>query len=48
MRQAVGYHSSGTAAEPELLNGIWALQRLLTNRFLPQPKLIAKVPARTS
>ena len=39
----VGYHRYDTAAELELLNGIWALQRLLTNHFGPQQKLLAKV-----
>ena len=29
-------------AELELLNQIWALQRLLTNHFAPQQKLISK------
>ena len=43
MRQTVGYHRYDTAAELELLNRIWALQRLLTNHFAPQQKLLAKV-----
>lgn len=30
------------AAELELLNRIWALQRLLTNHFAPQQKLLSK------
>lgn len=43
VRQTVGYHRYDTASELELLNRIWALQRLLTNHFLPQQKLIGKV-----
>ena len=43
MRQTVGCHRYDTAAELELLNRIWALQRLLTNHFGPQQKLLAKV-----
>ncbi|MGO4584778.1 hypothetical protein AB4Z38_12945 [Arthrobacter sp. 2RAF6] len=43
IRQTVGYHRYDTAAELELLNRIWALQRLLTNHFGPQQKLLAKV-----
>ncbi|HEX2248654.1 MAG TPA: integrase, partial [Arthrobacter sp.] len=43
VRQTVGYHRYDTAAELELLNRIWALQRLLTNHFGPQQKLLAKV-----
>jgi hypothetical protein len=43
VRQTVGYHRYDTAGELELLNRIWALQRLLTNHFAPQQKLIAKV-----
>lgn len=43
VRQTVGYHRYDTAAELELLNRIWALQRLLTNHFAPQQKLLAKV-----
>ncbi|MFF2028839.1 DDE-type integrase/transposase/recombinase [Arthrobacter sp. NPDC058192] len=43
VRQTVGYHRYDTAAELELLNRIWALQRLLTNHFAPQQKLVAKV-----
>jgi hypothetical protein len=43
VRQTVGYHRYDTTAELELLNRIWALQRLLTNHFLPQQKLIKKV-----
>ena len=39
----VGYHRYDTAAELELLNRIWALQRLLTNHFGPQQKLLAKI-----
>jgi hypothetical protein len=43
VRQTVGYHRYDTAGELELLNRIWALQRLLTNHFGPQQKLVAKV-----
>jgi hypothetical protein len=43
VRQTVGYHRYDTAGELELLNRIWALQRLLTNHFAPQQKLLAKV-----
>jgi len=42
VRQVVGYHRYDTAVELELLNQIWALQRLLTNHFAPQQKLISK------
>jgi hypothetical protein len=42
VRQVVGYHRYDTAAELELLNQIWALQRLLTNHFGPQQKLVSK------
>jgi hypothetical protein len=42
VRQVVGYHRYDTAAELELLNQIWALQRLLTNHFAPQQKLVSK------
>ena len=45
VRQTVGYHRYDTAGELELLNRIWALQRLLTNHFGPQQKLVAKVRA---
>jgi transposase InsO family protein len=43
VRQTVGYHRYDTAGELELLNRIWALQRLLANHFGPQQKLLAKV-----
>ncbi|WP_427135148.1 hypothetical protein [Pseudarthrobacter sp. S9] len=43
VRQTVGYHRYDTARELELLNRIWDLQRLLTNHFGPQQKLVAKV-----
>lgn len=43
VRQTVGYHRYDTAGELELLNRIWALQRLVTNHFGPQQKLLAKV-----
>ena len=42
VRQVVGYHRYDTAGELELLNQIWALQRLLTNHFAPQQKLVSK------
>lgn len=42
VRQTVGYHRYDTPAELDLLNRIWALQRLLTNHFGPQQKLISK------
>jgi len=43
VRQTVGYHRYDTPGELELLNRIWALQRLLTNHFAPQQKLVSKV-----
>jgi hypothetical protein len=43
VRHTVGYHRYDTPGELELLNRIWALQRLLTNHFGPQQKLVAKV-----
>jgi hypothetical protein len=42
VRQTVGYHRYDTPGELDLLNRIWALQRLLTNHFAPQQKLVAK------
>ncbi|WP_429590063.1 hypothetical protein [Arthrobacter crystallopoietes] len=36
VRQTVGYYRYDTTAELELLNEIWALQRLLTNHLAPQ------------
>ena len=42
VRQTVGYHRYDTGAELELLKRIWELQRLLTNHFSPQQKLIKK------
>lgn len=42
VRQTVGYHRYDTPAELDLLNQIWALQRLLKNHFEPQQKLISK------
>ena len=42
IRQVVGYHRYDSAAELELLNKIWQQQRLLTNHFAPQQKLISK------
>ncbi|MEC5179227.1 hypothetical protein RCH07_000560, partial [Arthrobacter sp. CG_A4] len=40
--QTVGYHRYDTPGELNLLNRIWELQRLLTNHFAPQQKLISK------
>ena len=40
--QPVGYHGYDTAGELDSLNQIWELQRLLTNHFAPQQKLISK------
>jgi hypothetical protein len=42
VRQTVGYHRYDTPGELELLNRIWELQRLLTNHFGPQQKLVSK------
>ncbi|MFF2318644.1 integrase, partial [Arthrobacter sp. NPDC058097] len=42
VRQTIGYHRYDTPGELELLNRIWALQRLLTNHFAPQQKLLTK------
>src|SRR6478735_3174765 len=42
VRQTVGYHRYDTPGELEVLNRIWALQRLLTNHFGPQQKLLTK------
>lgn len=42
VRQTVGYHRYDTAGELELLNRIWALQRLASNHFAPQQKLVSK------
>jgi len=42
VRQIVGYHRYDTPDELDLLNQIWALQRLLTNHFAPQQKLLSK------
>ena len=42
VRQVVGYHRYDTPAELELLNRIWALQRSLSNHFMPQQKLLSK------
>ena len=42
VRQTVGYHRYDTAGELDRSNQIWALQRLLTNHFGPQQKLISK------
>lgn len=41
IRQTVGYHRYDTSGELELLNKIWTLQRLLTNHFAPQQKLVS-------
>jgi hypothetical protein len=43
VRTVVGYHRYDTPAELALLNQIWVLQSQLTNYFLPQQKLLAKV-----
>ncbi len=43
VRTVVGYHRYDTASELLLLNRIWVLQSKLTNFFLPQAKLTAKV-----
>ncbi|WP_219816395.1 transposase family protein [Arthrobacter sp. 4R501] len=42
VRQTVGYHRYDTPGELDLLNRIWELQRLLTNHFGPQQKLVFK------
>lgn len=42
VRQTVGYHRYDTTAELDLLNRIWESQRLLTNHFGPQQKLVSK------
>lgn len=42
VRQTVGYHRYDTPAELDLLNRIWEQQRLLTNHFGPQQKLVSK------
>jgi len=43
VRTVVGYHRYDTPAELVLLNQLWVLQSQITNFFLPQQKLIAKV-----
>jgi len=43
VRTVVGYHRYDTEAELLLLNEICALPSQITNYFLPQPKLVAKV-----
>jgi hypothetical protein len=43
VRTVVGYHRYDTAEELALLNQIWVLQSQLTNYFLPQQKLLAKI-----
>jgi hypothetical protein len=43
VRELVGYLRYDTAAELELLNQIWELDRIFTNYLLPQQKLVAKV-----
>ena len=43
VRTVVGYHRYDTPAELVLLNEIWVLQSQITNFFLPQQKLVAKV-----
>jgi hypothetical protein len=47
VRQTVGYLRYDTAAELELLNRIWALQRLLTNHFGPAAEAPGKGPDRS-
>ena len=42
VRRTVGYHRYDTPGELVLLNRIWELQRLLTNHFAPQQKLVSK------
>lgn len=42
IRQVVGYHRYDSVGELDLLNKIWQQQRLLTNHFAPQQKLIFK------
>ena len=46
VRELVGYLRYDTAAELELLNEIWELDRIFTNYLLPQQKLIEKAPPR--
>ncbi|MCY7289552.1 MAG: integrase, partial [Cryobacterium sp.] len=43
VRTVVGYHRYDTAAELGILNQVWVLQSQMTNYFLPQQKLVAKV-----
>ncbi|WP_353711970.1 hypothetical protein [Arthrobacter sp. K5] len=42
VRELVGYLRYDTAAELELLNHIWELDRIFTNYLLPQQKLVSK------
>jgi transposase InsO family protein len=42
VRELVGYLRYDTAAELELLNQIWELDRTFTNYLLPQQKLVSK------
>ncbi|HEY3575271.1 MAG TPA: integrase [Arthrobacter sp.] len=42
VRELVGYLRYDTAAELELLNQIWELDRIFTNYLLPQQKLVSK------
>jgi len=42
VRELVGYYRYDTAAELAKLNEIWELDRVLTNYYLPQQKLIFK------
>lgn len=42
VRELVGYLRYDTAAELDLLNQIWELDRVFTNYLLPQQKLISK------
>jgi hypothetical protein len=42
VRELVGYLRYDTAAELELLNQIWELDRIFTNYLLPQQKLVSR------
>ena len=42
VRELVGYYRYDTAGELDKLNEIWELDRVFTNYFLPQQKLIFK------
>ncbi len=43
VRQTVGYYRYDTDQEMEILNDLYALQRLYANFFLPQMKLLEKI-----